>query len=395
MAHIDSPQQTPSDTLSRPVLSDRTMRVILFGSGGGKGVTRLMVDLAVGHVHSGRYEPVVVFRRKRGPVGENFRRDLQTSGVRYHEVRRAPRLRTIAELRAIVRQHRPDLFVAHGYSEHLWGRMAAIAENVPLIVQVEHNHERYKWFHLQKSLRLAQRTDAIVTVSDAVGARLRERGFPAGKIRTIYNGVRLERYVAPPSHPGTARDPAVIMTARFGRQKDQATLIRAAGLLRDRGRPVRVRLVGGGKLRPRRRAERLVADLGLVDLVEFLGQREDVPELLKQSRVFVLSTHFEGLPLALIEALAAGCACIGSRVPGVEELIEHERTGWLVEHESAEGLADAIAAALGPAGDVCLAAGQHAALTRFNLDRMTADYERLFDELLQRKSEARAIEMRQ
>jgi glycosyltransferase involved in cell wall biosynthesis len=109
----------------------------------------------------------------------------------------------------------------------------------------------------------------------------------------------------------------------------------------------------------------------------------------------VLSTHFEGLPLALIEALAAGCACIGSRVPGVEELIEHERTGWLVEHESAEGLADAIAAALGPAGDVCLAAGQHAALTRFNLDRMTADYERLFDELLQRKSEARAIEMRQ
>jgi glycosyltransferase involved in cell wall biosynthesis len=380
VAYVDSPPKL-CGTLAPPEHGQGLVRVVHFGSGGGKGVTRVMVDLAAGHVRSGRYQPIVIFRRKRGPVADHFRKDLQRVGIRCHEVRRAPRRRVIAELRAIVREHRPDVFVAHGYSEHLWGRLAAIKESVPLVVQVEHNHERYKWGHLRQSLRLDERTDAVVTVSDSIGMRLREYGFPPAKIRTIYNGVRVERYAG----QGTgfdARVPDVLMISRFGRQKDQATLIRAAALLRDRGRPVRVRLVGGGKWLPRRRAERLVDDLRLRDQVEFLGHRSDVPDLLQRSRVFVLSTHFEGLPLALIEALAAGCACIGTRVPGVEELIEHGRTGWLVEHENPESLADAITAALGPAGAVCASAGQVAAEARFNFESMTSDYERLFDELL-------------
>jgi glycosyltransferase involved in cell wall biosynthesis len=385
VAYVDSPPK-PCGILAPPEHGRGLARVIHFGSGGGKGVTRVMVDLAAGHVRSGRYEPIVVFRRKRGSVAEQFRNELQRAGVRCHEVRRAPRWRVIAELRAIVREHRPELFVGHGYSEHLWGRLAAIRESVPVVVQVEHNHERYKWGHLQHSLRLDQRTDAIVTVSDSVGMRLREYGFPSAKIRTIYNGVRVERYSGPGSFD--VRIPDVLMISRFGRQKDQATLIRAAALLRDRGRPIRVRLAGGGKWLPRRRAERLVDDLRLHDQVELLGHRSDVPELLQRSRVFVLSTHFEGLPLALIEALAAGCACIGTRVPGVEELIEHGRTGWLVDHEDPESLADAITAALGPAGPICAAAGQVAAEARFNFERMTSDYERLFDELLLRRGSA-------
>ena len=385
MAYVDSAPAEPGDTLAPPEQAQARTRVMHFGSGGGKGVTHVMVDLATGHIRGGRYEPIVVFRRKRGPVDEQFRADLQRAGVRCHEVRRAPHGRVIADLRAIVREHRPDVFVAHGYSEHLWGRRAAIAENVPHVVQVEHNHERYKWRHLQLSLRLDPRTDAIVTVSDSVGMRLREYGFPSAKIRTIYNGVRVERFAALNSS-FEQRDPHVLMISRFGRQKDQATLIRAAALLRDRGRPVHVRLAGGGKWLSRRKAVRLIDELGMRDHVELLGPRNDVPELLRSARVFVLSTHFEGLPLALIEALAAGCACIGTRVPGVEELIEHGRTGWLVDHEDPRSLADAITAALGPEGAFCAAAGQTAAFERFNFERMTQDYEHLFDQLLVRRA---------
>ncbi|MFT3829591.1 MAG: glycosyltransferase [Opitutaceae bacterium] len=358
------------------------LRVIHFGSGGGKGVTRVLTDLAQGHAAGTRFEPLIIYRRKRGKeLGEAFRKDLEAAGVPWREVCPRPKFRMLAELRTIIREFRPQVFVAHGYSEHIWGRMVALAEGVPVVVQVEHNHERYKWLHLRRSRALAARTGAIVTVSHSVGQYLAERGHPRALLRTIYNGVRLGRFATGAPTPLDAREPVVLMVARFGRQKDPATLIRAAAILRDRGTPVRVRIAGGGKKLHAWAARWLAWRLRLGGLVEFLGQRHDVPELLLRHRVFVLSTHFEGLPLSLIEAMAAGCAAIGSRVPGVEELIEPGKTGWLAGHRDAVALVDAITAALGPQGETCAAGARRYALEQFSLERMTQDYERLFEDL--------------
>ena len=362
------------------------LRVLHFGSGGGKGVTRVLTDLAQGHAMRGAYEPLIVFRRKRGkPVGEVFRRDLAACGVGYHEVCPRPKYRTMAELRAIIREFRPDVFVAHGYSEHIWGRMAAIAEKVPVVVQAEHAHERYKWLHLRRSRRLAMQTDAIVGVSRGVVERLRELGFPAEKLRTIYNGVRVERFVAPTPRPWAEREPAVVMASRFGQPKDQRTLIRAAAVLRDRGMPVRVRFAGGGKRLEIWRAKWLVRWLGLGGLVEFLGPRSDLPEIFWKHQVAVMSTRREGFGLVAVEAMAAGCAVVGSRAPGVEELIEDGRTGWLATTGDPAAFADAIAEALGSDGAVRAAAGAAYAGTGFGLGRMAAEYEALFDRLLAAK----------
>lgn len=362
------------------------LRVLHFGSGGGKGVTRVLTDLAQGHATRGAYEPLIVFRRKRGkPVGEVFRRDLAACGVGYREVCPRPKYRTMAELRAIIREFRPDVFVAHGYSEHIWGRMAAIAENVPVVVQVEHARERYKWLHLWRARRLATQTDAIVGVSSGVRERLAELGFPEAKLHVIYNGVRLERYQSGAVPPWDEREPVVLMPSRFGQPKDQPTLIRAAALLRDRGRPVRVLLAGGGKKLSLWLARRLVHRLGLDNSVEFLGHRTDVPDLLLRSKVFVLASHREGLPLAVIEGMAAGCAVIGSRAPGIEELIEHGRTGWLATDGDPEAFADAIAAALDGEGAKWAAEGRLHTRNGFGLERMAADYEQLFERLLAAK----------
>jgi len=362
------------------------LRVIHFGSGGGKGVTRVLTDLAQGHAAGGAYEPLIVYRRKRGKeLGEAFRRDLAACGVAYREVCPRPKFRMMAELRAAIREFRPDVFVAHGYSEHIWGRMAALAEGVPVVVQVEHAHERYKWLHLWRSRRLAARTDAIVGVSRGVTERLRELGFPAEKLHVVYNGVRVERFMAAQSAPWAEREPAVIMAARFGQPKDQRTLIRAAALLRDRGMPVHVRLVGGGKRLELWRAKWLVRRLGLGELVEFLGQRSDLPELFRRHQVAVMSTRREGFGLVVIEAMAAGCAVVGSRAPGVEELIEHGRTGWLATTGDLEAFAAAIAEAFGPEGAARAAAGAEYASTGFGVERMAAGYEALFDRLVAAK----------
>ena len=82
--------------------------------------------------------------------------------------------------------------------------------------------------------------------------------------------------------------------------------------------------------------------LGLQSQVHFLGNVADLPERLAATQVFVLSTRWEGMPLALVEAMAAGCACIGTDVVGVREVIEHENTGLLVPPDDAGALAEAL-----------------------------------------------------
>ena len=370
--------------------ASRKLRVIHFGSGGGKGVTRIVANLAIGHSARGCFDTLVVFRRKRGrALGTAFQRDLAFAGVGWREVVPRPKLRTVAELRNIIRVFRPDVFVAHGYCEHIWGRFAALAEAVPVVVHVEHAHEHYSLLNRWRSRRLARRTDAIVGVSEGVKARLVELGLPRDRLSIIYNGIQLQQYVEPPPPPCAQREAAIVMVARFASSKDHATLIRAVALLRQRGMDVRTRLVGDGKRLSRLKAHWWCWRLGVTDLVDFLGPRNNVSTLFRQHRVAVLSTHSEGFGLAVAESMAAGCAVVASCVCGVEELIEHNRTGWLATPLDPGALADGIAAALGPAGERWAAACAPIARARFGLDRMTEDYERLIEHLV--RSKARAV----
>src|SRR2546427_12961366 len=90
-------------------------------------------------------------------------------------------------------------------------------------------------------------------------------------------------------------------------------------VLRQRGLTPTLTLAGGGKARAQQAAQRLSAELGLQDQVQFIGMCNDVPGLLRAHRVCVLSTHYEGMPLSLLEGMAAGCVVVGSRVVGVQE----------------------------------------------------------------------------
>lgn len=345
-------------------------------------MTRVLTDLAKGHSSHGSYTPLIVFRRKRGqPVADRFRDDLAACQVAYREVAPRPKLRTLSELRAIIREFRPDVFVAHGYSEHIWGRMAALAEGVPVVVHAEHAHERYKWLHLRRARKLAERTSAIVGVSRGVVDRLRALGFPSSKLHVVYNGVRVDRFEASSLDDWNRREPAVIMAARFGQPKDQQTLIRAIALLREQGTDVRCRLAGGGKRFAIWRAQVLARRLGVRDLVEFLGPRTDVPELLRRHKVAVLSTQREGFGLAVVESMAAGCAVVGTRAPGVEELLAHRRTGWLAAVGDPMSMAEGILRALRFQGHLWAGAAVVDVRGRFGIERMAADYEALFDSL--------------
>ena len=368
-----------------PLSAARRPRVLHFVTGGFSGATQVAVDLVRAHAASGRFEALLALRAKRRTTTPERVAALRAEGLAVELVPGWAHAATVWQLAALCRRWQPDILVAHGFSEHLWGRYAGLLAGVPRLVHVEHNsRERYTAWRLAQARWLARRTAAIVGVSEGVRSTLLERGFPADRIHAIPNGVRLEPFAQAEARPFAAREPGIVMAARFARQKDHATLLRAVALLRDRGLTPPVRLAGGGKASARQAAERLAQELDLLPQVQFIGHCADVPGLLMGQQICVLSTHYEGMPLSLIEGMAAGCAVVGSRVVGVQEVIAPGRTGLLAEPGDAASLADALQRLLTdtPAAARMAAAAREDVVAHYGLPTMTARYEALLHGLL-------------
>jgi glycosyltransferase involved in cell wall biosynthesis len=363
------------------------IRVLHFVSGGfSGGATQVAIQLVAAALEGSMIEPLLVLRRKRHTMQSRVI-ELEQRGLPVTTVPGWSHLATIIALVRVCRRFKPDVLVAHGFSEHLWGRYAGLLAKVPALIHVEHNtRERYTHWRLAQARWLANRTARIVACGPGVLERLRELGFAEEKLLLIANGIDLAPFSAIDNRSFDEREAAVMMVARFGAQKDHLTLIRAIDLLRKRGCQARLYLAGGGKDRHRERALRLARELGVLDQIVFCGLLRDVPQRLQQVRIAVLSTHYEGMPLALVEAMAAGCAVIGTRVPGVKEIIRDGENGLLCEHQNPRDLADALERLL---KDESLAkqlgtCARREAFAHYGRERMNEDYERLFRELIGR-----------
>jgi glycosyltransferase involved in cell wall biosynthesis len=165
-----------------------------------------------------------------------------------------------------------------------------------------------------------------------------------------------------------------IMVATLESHKDHATLIRAAGRLREQRIDIEILLAGAGSLEASLKA--LAAELSVGEIVKFLGARRDVPELLGACDLFVLSTtHNEGRPGVIMESLAAGLPIIASDVKPLREVLEDGRWGTLVPAGDSLALAESLAAASrsGSPDKARIAAGRSYAGS-FTPERMIADY---------------------
>ena len=371
----------------RPLFGVRVtapVRVIHFVTGGfSGGATQVAIALTSAALQGNAVQPLLVLRRKRhtdpGRIAE-----LTAAGVPVQQVPGWSHAATVVALVRVCREFKPDVLVAHGFSEHLWGRYAGLLAAVPHLVHVEHNtRERYSRWRLAQTRWLAKRTDRIVGCSEGVRMRLLEMGMPEARTLAIANGIRVEPFADADANPFAQRIPGIVMVARFSKQKDHATLLRALALMRARGLTTQLLLAGGGKVRHRAPLEALARQLGIAEQVQFLGVHRDVPGLLMHHQLCVLSTHYEGMPLALIEGMAAGCAVVGSAVPGVREVIRDGIDGRLVAEADAEALAGILQALLEhPDTSAQLGAAARAkALSDYSRTRMNQAYEDLFLEL--------------
>lgn len=224
----------------------------------------------------------------------------------------------------------------------------------------------------------------LVANANAVAENARETfGAPDDRVRVIYDGIDLTRWrAAAPADLSAvgvgSSDPVAATVARLHPQKGLEDLVAAAALLRNEP-SLHFVVVGDG---PDHAAlQRAIDSADLADRLHLLGHRDDVAAVLARADVFVLPSRFEGLPSAIIEAMAAGLPVVATDVGGVRELVDHGRTGWLVPAASPVALADAIRTALRADVAAVGAAGRSKATSMFDADVMTARFVETYAEV--------------
>jgi len=230
---------------------------------------------------------------------------------------------------------------------------------------------------------VARRAAVTVAPSAAMAAFLRRRlRVPAARVMVLPNGVAL-----PPARPPGGPVRTFVSVGSFAPAKSVAVLVRAFAEVAASRPRLRLLLVGDGV--ERAACERLAAGLGVRGRVAFTGYRTDVPAQLARADAFVLPSVNENLPLALIEAMGAGLACVGARVGGVPELLGggqgRDLVGLLVPPGDAAALAAAMAAlADDPALAPALGRAAAAAARRFSVARCADEHLRLWRALCRR-----------
>lgn len=344
--------------------------------------------------------------RKRGPLyAEIASRFPEVPEFPLTSFYNANAMRQLSRLRALLRRERIDILHAWDFYADLIGVAAARLSGVRVIASQRHLRLSHRPVHLRGQKIIHRLADRILVNSEAIRDHILSLGTAAPeKIVVVKNGlsaadevmesgasakerraeIRASARAALAAELGLNREAKLVgVVAKLRPRKGHDCLIEAAARLWREGLRAHFVLVGDGPLRGE--IETGIARLGLGGRVHLLGDRLDVAQLLPAFDLAVLpSTGDEGLPNAVLEAMAAGLPVVASRVRGVTELIEDGETGYLVPAGDVEALARRMADLLGGEMGVesVAARGREFVLSRFGMPVMVEAIERLYDELM-------------
>ncbi|HEX8200995.1 MAG TPA: glycosyltransferase [Isosphaeraceae bacterium] len=373
-------------------------------SGSGAVVCQVLHSLGVGGAEvlavrlarrlGGSFRFVFACLDERGPLGDQ----LAGEGLAVHVLGRRPGVdgRCLRRLGGLLRREGVGLVHAHQYTPFFYAAAARLGAARPPIAFTEHgrtfpDYRRPK--RVVANRLLLRWRDRVVGVGhDVRRALVEHEGIPPGRVEVIYNGIDMAP-IAPADDP-EARDRArrelgvgpedfvAIQVARLDPVKDHPLALRALARVVARRPEARLVVVGEGPEAETIRGE--VRRLGLDGAVRLLGLRGDVPALLAGANLGLLTSRSEGIPLTVIEAMAAGLPVLATRVGGLGEVVADGQTGLLVPPGDDGALADAW---LRLADDPDLrrqmgAQGRRRAVADFSEGRMVEGYRRLYQEML-------------
>lgn len=337
-----------SEADKAPVMAKK---VLLFrptlGEGGADRVTITLLR----HLDRQTVRPSLVLVKRDGTLIDEIPKDIPVIDLG------ASRLRfSWLRLASVLRREKPDVLFSTSSGGNL---VAALAHRIAFdpnrrLVLSERNtfsqvrrEKRAPWLPVvAMTRRFYSRADRIIAVSEGVAKDLIQTlALPEGLVTAIHNPVVDEELYElseqPVDHPWVQQGtPIVLAVGRLVPQKDYPLLLRAFARIRERRR---VRLIVLGEGESRRSLERLAERLGVRDDVDFAGFKKNPFTYMRNCTVFVLSSRFEGLPGALIQAMACGAPVISTNCPsGPAEIISEGSSGFLVPVGDENRLTEAL-----------------------------------------------------
>ena len=368
---------------------------IITSSGIG-GAERILYYTATGLDYN-KYDISVCSLKKMGEIAE----DLEKQGIEVYCLHMGDRESFwgwLSSIIALIRlfpyliRIRPTIVHSFLFRANILARIAGYLTGVPIVISsVRVMGGEKKYFHYVERITSFM-VDHYVTVSESVKRYIIDKSkISAEKISVIYNGVNIKSqdnsYEQNPKMPFKTGDKdRILMTVgRLHKQKGHCYLIQAVSKVRKEFPNVKLLVAGEGE--EENNLKKLVKSLDLMNEVIFAGLSSDIERILPMAELFILPSLWEGLPNALLEAMAAGKPVVATKVGGIPEIVVHGETGILIPPRDTDALAIAIIDLLQnrlkekDMGE----AGRIRAAKRFSIYKMIEKTENLYQELLKEK----------
>lgn len=294
----------------------------------------------------------------------------------------------------IIKKGKFDIVNTHLWAADVLGRLAAILAGTPVIITTAQNVDVWKNFlHRFTDRLLSYRTTKLIAVSQEVKKYYNQAvGIPLNKIVVIPNAIEMEKFknVSDISYLYDEfllkkEDIVFVCIGRLTGQKGQKFLLEAVSFIKDKYPQLRLILAGDGE--DKEELYNISGRLNLDGQVIFGGYRKDIPQILNLADALILPSLYEGLPVCVLEAMAAGKPVIATKAGGTPELINDGETGFLVPTENPQALSSAIEKLvnLPDKGRMMGAKGREVVMNRFSIENIAAQTGGLFEGEVRKK----------
>ncbi len=317
----------------------------LITAGAQKALLRLLQ-----HTDFDEYRPTVIALRN---GDTSIAAELKAMGVEVIDLQMLPkwRLDKLFRLYGELRQNRPDILHCWMIHSNIIGRVIGKMADVPKIIVSRRSDKNGSQWATVLNRWLVNWSDGIIAVSESTKrAELAETGIQCERVTVVPNGINAGQFSQTPSaadrqalRAELGYDDQIFLIGSVGRlteAKGYPDLITAFKTVSQQMPKARLLIAGKGNLEPE--LKQLAQAIGVGEKVQFPGVRSDIPQLLNAFDTFAFSSHWEGMPNALMEAMAAGLPCVATAVSAAPELIDDGTHGILVQPKEPDLLATAI-----------------------------------------------------
>ena len=323
----------------------------LISSGGFLGAENVVLELAKSARNMGDWHVIIgIFENLHNPHTE-IAEAAKVTGIDYCVFPCSGRFdwKTISKIRAFILEEQPDIIHSHGYKSNFYALVSTKRKKIWITTnhlwkKTSRNLKLYAWLDSY----IVRFADKIVAVSDEIAQELIGLGIKKDKIVTVDNGVDVKKFSA-------CADVSLKLKKTFGIDEECKIIATIASLTDEKGhrylieaakdviayqQNIRFLFIGDGF--ERGRIEAKIKESNLIGKVILAGARHDIPEILNLIDIFVLPSLKEGLPMALLEAMAAERPVIATEVGAIPKVIKNGRNGILVLPKDPNALSLAI-----------------------------------------------------